>query len=52
MTANWHADAVKEIEKFWKKSTSVFTEKDSGFAPKKGTYTVAHHVANVAQTID
>jgi uncharacterized damage-inducible protein DinB len=52
MKSTWHADAIKEIEKFWNKSTSVFKEKDSGFSPTKGTYTVAQHVAHVAQAID
>jgi uncharacterized damage-inducible protein DinB len=49
---NWFALQVKELEKFFDKSTSVLTEKDSKFAPAKGMFTVAQHVAHVAQTVD
>ena len=47
-----HAQAVRDIEKRWNKSTSVFTEKDSTFAPAQGMFTVAQHVAHVAQDVD
>jgi uncharacterized damage-inducible protein DinB len=47
-----HADQVKEIKKFFDRSTEVFTEKDSKYTPNKGTYTVSQHVAHVAQAID
>jgi uncharacterized damage-inducible protein DinB len=49
---NWYALQVQEIEKFFDRSTGVLTEKDSKFAPAKGTFTVAQHVAHVAQTVD
>jgi uncharacterized damage-inducible protein DinB len=47
-----HADRVAEWKKFFDKSTGVFTEKDSKFAPKPGMMTVSQHVAHVAQAID
>ena len=34
------------------RTCSVFREEDSGFAPVPGQFTVAQHVAHVAQTID
>jgi uncharacterized damage-inducible protein DinB len=49
---NWYALQIRELEKFFDKSTSVFAEKDSKFAPAKGVYTVAQHVTHVAQSID
>jgi uncharacterized damage-inducible protein DinB len=43
---------VKSLKQFFDKSTGVFLEKDSGFAPKDGMFTVAQHVAHAAQAID
>lgn len=40
--------SLKELEKFFNKSTSQLTEADAGFAPKPGMYTVAQQVAHVA----
>ncbi len=38
--------------KFFTKTAECLEEKDSGFAPKPGMFTVAQHVAHVAQAID
>lgn len=49
------AGLVHELEstrKFFATSTSVLEEGDSGFAPHPELYTVAGHVAHVADTID
>jgi uncharacterized damage-inducible protein DinB len=49
------AGLVHELEstrKFFATSTSVLEEADSGFAPQPELYTVAGHVAHVADTID
>lgn len=46
---------VQELEstrKFFATSTSVLDEGDSGFAPSAELYTVAGHVAHVADTMD
>jgi uncharacterized damage-inducible protein DinB len=42
-------NAMKE---FFDRSTRVLEEKDSGFAPKDGMFTVAQQVAHAAQTVD
>jgi uncharacterized damage-inducible protein DinB len=44
--------SVKEAKAFFDRSTRPLTEAHSGFAPKPGMFTVAHHVYHVAQTID
>ncbi len=46
---------VKELEstrKFFKTTLSVFTSEDEGFAPYPELYSVAGHVAHVADSID
>ena len=43
---------IESTRKFFKNTLSVFTEEDSGFAPNPELYTVAEHVAHVADTID
>ncbi|MGD8781297.1 MAG: DinB family protein [Ignavibacteria bacterium] len=43
---------LKASQKFFETSTSCLTDEDSSFTPKEGLYTVANHVAHVAQTID
>ena len=40
------------MKEFFDRSTRVLEEKDSGFAPKEGMYTVSQLVAHVAQTVD
>lgn len=52
MTRTGFAEEVKSLKQFFDKSTKSLTEKDSGFAPTKGVYTVAQHVAHVAQAVD
>ena len=52
MSKTGFAEEVKSLKQFFDKSTKVFGEKDSAFAPKKGVYTVAQHVAHIAQAID
>jgi len=37
---------------YFSRTISVFKEEDSGFAPTPGQFTVAQHVAHVAQTIN
>ena len=46
---------VKELEstrKFFKTTLSIFTSEDEGFAPYPELYSVAGHVAHVADSID
>lgn len=43
---------LKTVSAFFEKSSSCLSEEDSNFAPREGMYTVANHVAHVAQTID
>ena len=43
---------VKQALQFFSRTCSVFREDDSEYAPVAGQFTVAQHVAHVAQTID
>jgi len=44
--------SLDNMKRFFDRSTSVFEEQHSVFAPKPEMYTVAQHVAQVAQVID
>lgn len=52
MPGNAFASPVKQALSFFSRTCSVFKEEDSGFAPNPAQFTVAQHVAHVAQTID
>lgn len=43
---------LNATEQFFNRSTDVLTEEDSQFKPAEGTWTIAHQVAHVAQTVD
>ena len=43
---------INSMKEFFDRSTRVLEEKDSGFAPKEGMFTVAQQVAHAAQTVD
>lgn len=43
---------VKQALQFFSRTCSVFHEDDAEYAPTPGQFTVAQHVAHVAQTID
>ena len=47
-----YAAPVKQALLYLSRTCSVFKEEDSGYAPTPGQFTVAQHVAHVAQTID
>ncbi len=49
---NHFATPVKQSLQFFSRTCSVFREDDSEYAPTPGQFTVAQHVAHVAQTID
>jgi len=44
--------SLRNVKAFFDTTTGCFDEKDSGFAPKPEMFTVAHHVAHTAQTVD
>ncbi|MFN8178134.1 MAG: DinB family protein [bacterium] len=44
--------ALKNVKTFFDTTTKSFDEKDSSFTPKSEMFTVAHHVAHTAQTVD
>ncbi|MCB1181863.1 DinB family protein [bacterium] len=52
MSPNAYAVPVKQALQFFSRTCSVFNEDDSAYAPTPGQFTVAQHVAHVAQTID
>lgn len=52
MADNPYAVPVLQSLQFLSRTCSVFQEKDSGYAPTPGQFTVAQQVAHVAQTID
>lgn len=52
MAANPHVTPIKLALRYLGRTCSVFGEQDSGYAPVPGQFTVAQHVAHVAQTID
>lgn len=43
---------LDNIQEYFDRSTRSLTEEDSGFAPAEGTFTVAQHVAHVAQIVE
>ncbi len=50
---NTHFSApVKQSLQFFSRTCSVFNNEDASYAPTPGQFTVAQHVAHVAQTID
>ena len=52
MSAIRYTAPLKLALLYFSRTISVFKEEDSGFAPTPGQFTVAQHVAHVAQTID
>jgi uncharacterized damage-inducible protein DinB len=46
------AASLRNVKAFFDRTTSCFGEGDSAFAPRPETFTVAHHVAHVAATVD
>jgi len=52
MADNAYAVPVMQALQFFSRTCSVFKEEDSGFTPTPPQFTVAQHVAHVAQTID
>ncbi len=46
------ASDLDNIKEYFDRSTRSLAEEDSGFAPAKGTFTAAQHVAHVAQTVE
>lgn len=44
--------SLANVKGFFERTLSVLEEGDSGFAPKPEMFTVAQHVAHVAQTMD
>jgi uncharacterized damage-inducible protein DinB len=51
MAQTGYAIPVEQALRFFNKTTSVLTEDDAEFAPDLAQFTVAQHVAHVAQTI-
>ena len=51
MNGQSFAKALEQLEAYFRRSTSTLEEKDSGFAPAEGMYTVAQQVAEVAHTL-
>ena len=43
---------IAAMKEFFNRSTRVLEEKDSGYAPQEGLFTVSQHVAHAAQTIE
>ena len=43
---------MKGAADFFNRSTNCLEESDAAFAPKEGMFSVVHHVAHVAQTLD
>jgi len=52
MDPNPFAAALRHVKECFDRATACFAEADAGFAPVPGVFTVAQHVAHVAQTID
>jgi uncharacterized damage-inducible protein DinB len=52
MTGNAYAVPIKQALQFFSRTCSVFQDEDANYAPTPGQFTVAQHVAHVAQTID
>lgn len=47
-----HAAALETVKTFYDRTIECFREEDAGFAPREGMFTVAHHVAHTAQTVE
>ena len=52
MPANPHVMVLKQSLQYFSRTCSVFGEEDARYAPTPGQFSVAQHVAHVAQTID
>jgi uncharacterized damage-inducible protein DinB len=52
MERNPFSGALRHVKECFDRTTACLGEADSGFAPAPGTFTVAQHVAHVAQTIE
>jgi uncharacterized damage-inducible protein DinB len=52
MTEESMKETLRSMREFFNRSTRPLSEEHSGFAPKEGLYTVAGHVAHVAQTVE
>ena len=52
MAANSYAAPLRQSLQFLSRTCSVFQPEDGGYAPTPGQFSVALHVAHVAQTID
>ena len=50
MADNAYAAPIKQALQFFSRTCSVFNEDDSTYAPDPGQFSVAQHVAHVAQT--
>lgn len=51
MTIAEYLRALEETQRYFNKSTSIFDEADSAFAPAAGMFTVAQQVAETATTL-
>lgn len=52
MPANAQVRQLKQSLQYFSRTCSVFKEEDARYAPVPGQFSVAQHVAHVAQTID
>lgn len=52
MAENVYAVPIKQALQYLSRTCSVFKDEDAGYTPTPGQFTVAQHVAHVAQTID
>jgi uncharacterized damage-inducible protein DinB len=52
MSANAQVPLLKQSLQFFSRTCSVFKDEDARYAPTPGQFSVAQHVAHVAQTID
>jgi uncharacterized damage-inducible protein DinB len=52
MPANAQVRLLKQSLQYFSRTCSVFKEEDARYAPMPGQFSVAQHVAHVAQTID
>jgi uncharacterized damage-inducible protein DinB len=52
MTRESIKETLSSMREYFNRSTRPLAEEHSGFAPQEGLYTVAGHIAHVAQTIE
>ena len=52
MTRESMKETLRSMREYFNRSTKPLSEEHSGFAPQEGLYTVAGHVAHVAQTVE